>query len=289
MILEIRHLELMAAVAEHGTLTRASRELHVSQSALSHLLGNLEARLRTALFHRVGRRMVPTAAGLRLLDTARATIPHLQRAEEDLSRLSGGGGGVVRISTECYTCYHWLPALLQRLRTRTPGIEVQIVADATRAPGAALLEGRIDLAIVTSATSPHFRSFPLFRDRLVAIMPPGHRLAERAYLNPADLGDEHLLTYAVPRSELAVFTEFLDPAGVHPASVSRIELTEAILEMVRAGLGISVLAHWAAQPALTRRALIAKPLGRPPLSRQWSAVIVRSKRTPQHLETFVEA
>lgn len=288
MIIETRHLELMAAVAEHGTLTRASRQLHVSQSALSHLLANLEARLRVALFHRVGRRLVPTAGGLRLLAAARSTLPHLQSVEEDLRRLVNGEGGVVRVSTECYTCYHWLPAVLKRIARRRPGLEVQIVAEATRAPLTALRDGRIDVAIATSAPAP-FLGRPLFRDELVAVLPPDHPLARRKTLLPADFADQHLIVYGVPIEELSLFGEFLTPAGVTPARVSFIQLTEAILELVRAGLGISVLARWAVEPALARGTIVAVPVGRPPLKRQWWAITLPSERPVPHVSAFIEA
>src|SRR5262245_59196293 len=114
MILEIRHLRLVAAVAEHGSLTRAGRELHLTQSALSHQLLDLEGRLRTQLFLRMGKRMVPTVAGLRLIEAARQTLPTLLATEESLRRLASGRESVLRLSTECYTCYHWLPGALER-------------------------------------------------------------------------------------------------------------------------------------------------------------------------------
>jgi LysR family transcriptional regulator, regulator for metE and metH len=289
MILETRHLELMAAVAEHGTLTRASKELHLTQSALSHQLLNLETRLRTPMFSRVGRRMVPTAAGLRLLAAARSALPHLRTAEEDLRRLVDGRAGTVRVSTECYTCYHWLPGVLKRVARTVPGIEVQIVAEATRSPIAALSEGRIDLAITSTPGEAALEIHPLFTDELVAVMSPRHPLATRPYLVPADFTAEHLILYTVPRSELTVFNEFLGPAGVEPARVSHMQLTEAILEMVRADLGIGVLARWVAAPAVERGSLVTVPLGKRGLLREWSAVLLPSERHPPHLLAFLRA
>ncbi len=289
MILETRHLELMAAVADHGTLTKAGRELHVTQSALSHQLLNLETRLRTSLFSRVGRRLVPTAAGLRLLGAARSALPHLKSAEDDLRSLVNGRSGTVRVSTECYTCYHWLPGVLKRVERRVPGIEVQIVAEATRAPAAALLDGRIDVAITTTVGDDRLQARPLFRDELVAVMSPRHPLAGRPFVTPGDLQREHLILYTVPLSELSVFTEFLDPAGVRPARVSHIQLTEAILEMVRGDLGISVLARWVAAPMVDRGSLVAVPLGKRGLTREWSAVSLKSDSQAPHLAAFIDA
>src|SRR3954466_11146155 len=150
MILETRHLRLIEAVSQDGSLTKAGLRLHLTQSALSHQLLELEGRLRVSLFHRLGKRMVPTIAGLRLLEAANQAMPHLRSAEDDLQRLASGRHAVLRLSTECYTCYHWLPSVLAPFNERFPWVEVRIVAEATNHPVAALLKGTIDLAITHS-------------------------------------------------------------------------------------------------------------------------------------------
>ena len=289
MILETRHLRLAAAVAEHGSLTRAGRELHLTQSALSHQLLDLEGRLRVTLFHRMGKRMVPTVAGLRLLDAARQTLPALIAAEEDLRGLASGREAVLRLSTECYTCYHWLPRVLERFRERHPRVEVRIVSEATRRPMAALLEGTIDLGIATAAErDERLEYFPLFQDELVAVVAPGHRLASRAHIRAEDFASEHLIMYAVSESESTLFREVLGPAGVRPARVSSIQLTEAIVELVKAGVGVAVLARWAVAPHLDSGVLRALALTRRGFRRSWYAATVRQKESPDYLRAFAE-
>src|SRR5690349_901398 len=110
--LEVRHLRLVAAVADTGSVTRAARRLHLTQSALSHQLRDVETRLGTALFARTARRMVPTPAGERLLATARRVLDELAGAERDLGA-AAADAGVARVATQCYTCYHWLPGVLR--------------------------------------------------------------------------------------------------------------------------------------------------------------------------------
>src|SRR5262245_52175995 len=134
MDLEVRHMKLVQAVAAHGSLTRAGGELHLTQSALSHQLRDIETRLGTALFLRVGKRMVLTPAGEQLLRSARDVLSLIGRAEEEVRRYAGTNGAVLRLSTECYTCYHWLPPLLQAYASAHPNVEVQVVAEATPHP-----------------------------------------------------------------------------------------------------------------------------------------------------------
>jgi LysR family transcriptional regulator for metE and metH len=289
MIIEIRHLRLVAAVAEQGSLTRAGRELHLTQSALSHQLIELEGRLRTPLFLRMGKRMVPTIAGLRLLEAARQTLPTLLATEEALRRIASGRESVIRLSTECYTCYHWLPSVLERFRERFPRVDVEVVADATRYPVPALLEGRIDLAIAhTPVSDDRLTSHPLFADELCVITAPGHRLAGRSYVRAEDFAGENVVMYAMRESESTLFQEVLIPAGLRPARVTSIQITEGIIELVKAGHGIAVLARWAVKPHLDAGTLRAVRLTRNGLHRQWSAITVRQPKPPEYLVAFAE-
>src|SRR3954468_8058263 len=106
MDLEVRHLRLVAAVSAVGSLTRAGDQLHLTQSALSHQLRDIEARLGAALFLRVGKRLVLTPAGERLLHSATDILGRLQEAEHEIRQMGRERAGSLRITTECYTCYH---------------------------------------------------------------------------------------------------------------------------------------------------------------------------------------
>ena len=200
MILEVKHLQLVEAVAAYGSLTNAGKHLHLTQSALSHQLGELERRLGTPLFHRVGRRLVPTLAGDRLLRSATRALSILRRTESSLKRIAAGHEALLRFSTACYTTYHWLSPLLEEYARRCPKVEVQVVAEATRRPIEALLAGKIDVGIVSDVVPDDRIEFvPLFDDEVVLIVPPTHRLAMRSYVTAQDFVDEHLLVYTEPR------------------------------------------------------------------------------------------
>lgn len=288
MDLEVRHLQLVAAVAEMGSLTRAGDRLHLTQSALSHQLRGIESRLGAALFLRVGKRLVLTPAGERLLVSAKDILERLAQAEHDIRRMGKEHAGVLRLTTECYTCYHWLPPLLMRYRRKFPRIEVRIDVEATRRPIEMLLAGRIDLAIMSSTvTDRRLVSRKVFDDELVLIAAIDHRFAQLSHVRLTELRDETLYIYP-PRDESRVLQEVLLPAGISPARIEEVQLTEAITELVKAGLGVAVLARWAVQPMVDAGAILARPLTARGLHRQWRAVMPRDLARADYVMEFID-
>lgn len=287
--LEIRHLTLVDAVAELGNVTRAAERLHLTQSALSHQLRGIESRLGAPLFTRLSRRMALTPEGERVLTVARRVLDELKRAEDDVRGMSDAGRGVLRLATQCNTGYHWLPPLLDTFNRKHPGVEVQIVVGATGRPIEALLDGQLDLAVITDedVTDPRIVIRPLFADELVAIVAPSHRLAKRAWINPEDFAQENLMIYKADRKDSYVFTKILTPAGVEPARISQVPLTEAIVEMVKAGLGVGVLARWAVEPTLKSGAMVGVRITRRGVRRQWSAATLKNRIDPKWLAEFI--
>jgi LysR family transcriptional regulator for metE and metH len=285
--LEVRHLKLISAIAEEGGMTRASHRLHVTQSALSHQLRSIEERLGVALFVRRSRRMILTRPGERLLESARQVLRDLERAEAEVRRLGSDGGGVLRLCTQCYTCYHWLPRLLARFQRKFPKVEVRIVAEATNRAYEALLQGELDLAIVSKPVRhPGIRLQPLFQDEFVAVFAPDHPLASRRSVAPEDFRDETFLMYS-DAGDNTGYQMFLAPAGVTPRRFSQVKLTEAMVEMVKARLGVAIVARWSVAPQLASGELRAARLGRSGLHRQWSAATPRALPAPPWLDEFV--
>ena len=271
--LEVRDLRLMGAIAADGSLARASLRLHLTPSALSHHLLALEERLGVALCQRVGRRLTLTPAGARLAEAGARVFEALQDAERAV-RDAEPVRSVVRISTECHTTYYWLPSVIAAYERAFPTADVSFAANDGAGTVADLIEGRVDVALVTDrARDRRIRYVPIFRDELVALVHPDHTWASRERVVAADFADEHLIHYATTRSELTVFKDVLRPAGVQPRRVSPVLLTEAILEMVKSGLGIAVLAHWAAAPYVERGQVRAVRITARGLQRQWYAAM----------------
>jgi LysR family transcriptional regulator for metE and metH len=287
MRLELRDFRLVAAIADTGNLTRAGEHLHLTQPALSRQLADLERRVGSALFERSGRRMVPTRLGEHLLGRARLTLDQMREVETDLTQMVGGREIALRIATECYTVYHWLPAVLASYRDDHPTVDVQVVAQSSKEPIPALIAGALDLCIISSETRDRrVMTTRLFDDELVAVVSAQHALAERRTVKPEQLARERFLLYTPPEENVA-YRSILAPAGVTPRQLSVIQLTEAIVELVRANLGVSILARWAIEPYLGAGDLRVIRIAHPAVRRTWKAAIRSQRDVPAYLSDFV--
>lgn len=287
MNLEIRHLKLVAAIAETGSVTRAGNRLHLTQSALSHQLRDAEEQLGTSLFERKSGKMILTAAGERLLQAARTVLCELERAETEIQKNGAVVKGVIRMSTQCQTVYHWLPPRLILFQKQFPDVEVQLVIEATNNPFEALLEGKLDLAIVSDPIrNRKIRYLPLFEDEVVVAVPPGHKLAGRNCVEAQDFATENVLLYP-PKEESTLLTKVLEPAGIRPRKTQEVMLTEAIIEMIIGGLGIAALPKWTVAPQLASGALVGVPLKPPGYKWNWSVAQLRDNRTPVYVQEFI--
>lgn len=289
MDLELRDLRMVAAIAASGSVTRAAGDLHRTQSAISHQLRAIEQRLGTPLFLRVGKRMVVTAAGERVLAAARRVIEDIRTTEEEVRRLGARQAGVLRVCAQCNTGYHWLPPLVEVFRRRFPAVDVSLAVECTLRPLDALLEGKLEVAIVTQAVRhDQLRVRPLFEDEHAAIVAPDHPFATRAFVRPDDFASERLLLYSSSPDDSFTIQRILRPAGVTPERVSFVMLTEAILEMVKAGLGISVMQTWAIEPALRAGDIRAIPITADGIRRRWSAATLAAAGRVPHVEAFID-
>lgn len=288
VIVEVRHLRLVRAIHREGTLTRAADSLHVTQPAASRALSDLEGRLGLELFHREPRGMRPTPAGHHLVELAGRVLGLLRQVERELAELRDGERGTLRVTTQCYTCYHWLPRILASFAEDFPAVDLEVAPEATLRPVEAILAEEIDLAILQSPPGEAtVRRYHLFRDELVAVVAPEHPLAGRELLEPADFAGEHLIHHSDYADSLLA-TRVLAPAGVEPRRVSNLQLTEAVIAAVAAGLGTAVLPRWIVAEELRRKRLMAMSLTEEGTFRDWHAAILARRADEPALAALVE-
>lgn len=289
-MIEPKYLRLVDAILREGTLTRAAIHLHLSQSAASCQLKELETRLGGKLFRRQGRSLVPGDAARRIQSAAQRILPELDSLGREIEDLLQHRRSTIRIATECSTAYHWLTPVLRRLRSnkRFAELQVDMVPEARWHPIQALFEGRLDLGITADAPKDkRLVSWPLVEDELMLLVPSGHPLSQRRIVFARDFANEHLITFDAPPAHLNIFKNVLYPAHVAPKRVSRVQFTEAILEMVSSGMGVTVMAPWLARPYLESGAQKAVRVSGPGMKRHWRLYAMRG--LPQRQLDFAAA
>ncbi|RIV82240.1 LysR family transcriptional regulator [Aurantiacibacter xanthus] len=148
-----RRLRAVVAIAENGSLGRAAEAIHVSQPALSRMLGDLEARLETKLFERYAKGMVATQAGEILIEHARQLTFDIEQARHALQELRGLRSGQVRIGAVAATTRALLPRALEKMRRQAPGLKVELMEAPDSELTDALLDRRIDLIVASDSIS----------------------------------------------------------------------------------------------------------------------------------------
>jgi len=287
--LEARDLRLVYALVEGGGATQAGRLLHLSQSAISHQLRGLEERLGVQLFHRAGRRLSLSSAGQRLYAAAVDVLEPLARVEREVREAGVRARQPLRLSTECFTSYHWLPRALRQLALHHPQVELKIVAEATGDPMAALRRRELDLALCcTPEPRGRWMRRALFADEFMVVMHPRHPLAGRRVLAVDDIAGEPLFLYEFRPATLEQLGRRLFPEGGAFRQVVYVPLTEAIVEFVRAGLGISLLAGWSVARLVRAGEVVTARLTKRGLKRSWSGFYDRSSPIRPAIETLLD-
>jgi len=286
--LELRHLKTLLALRDTGNLSRAAQLLSLTQSALSHQLKGLEDHYGAALFERKSNPVSFSAAGQRLLRLAEGALPLVDDAERDVQRLVSGAAGTLRIAVECHTCFDWLMPAMDAFRTRWPEVELDIVSGFQADPVGLLHQHRAEVAIVSEvdADEAGVAVHPLFSFEIVALLPTGHALLAKPWLDAVDFADHTLITYPVPDDMLDVVRSVLLPAGIAPPRRTT-ELTVAMLQLVASGRGIAALPLWAVKSYLDRGYVASQRIGARGLTGRLYAAAPQHLAGKPYLDEFV--
>ena len=263
--LSSRQIEVFRAVIIAGSISGASRELNVSQPALSRLVRRMEDLVGFPLFERSGGRLQPTAEAQMVFARLQHIQSQLDGLDDAINRIARGETGQFRLGASPSLARQLVPAALARLRGRFPDLPLQL--DQLSLPQIvdylALASGECAVTI-TAVNHPTVESRPIWPGRLVCIMPRHHPLAGQRIVTAQDLDGEPLIACApgTPHRQMveAVFAE----AGAQPRVVVVGQFAESAIGLTQAGLGISVVDEFTAMDAASE-SLVVVPL--PPVPR----------------------
>ncbi len=262
--MDLRQIEQVLAVFEHGSVTAAAKALHLAQPSVSETLRRTERELGTPLFHRVGRRLVPTPAGEAFVGPARQLLRDRDGLLAEVASIAGGLGG--HLDLACLpTLAAWpLAPLLAALRHDLPAVTVRVfeandLASTTRL----VASGTAELGLGELPPPEGMGATRITRQELLAVLPPGSDVP--ATMPVRELAGHPLLTGPAGSSTRRLLDAALRRSAAKATIVGEIGTREALIPLVLSGAGATVLPADQANAA-GRLGAVVRPID-PPVHR----------------------
>jgi DNA-binding transcriptional LysR family regulator len=286
--LDSRQLRAFSILARTGSFTETARVLNLSQSAISHAIKTLENEVRCRLLDRVGKKVTLTQAGEQLLVHAGKILDTMSAAREELDHLGQWGRGRLRIGTSTTACQHILPAVLREFKESFPNFTIQIEPGDASHSFQMLSDRKIDLALtIKMREESQFEFRPLFTDELQFILSPLHPWARSGRVERASISRQNYIVYQKSSYTARMVEDYFRSEDLVPQSFLELGSMEAIKEMIKIGIGISILAPWIARKELDEKSLVALPLGKRKLRRHWGIMYWRERQLNLAEESFI--
>jgi len=281
-------LRAFCVLVRTGSFTQTARELHLTQSGVSYSIKALENDIGCRLLDRLGKKVMPTLAGEQLLEHATRILKEMDTARESLTRLGKWGSGRLRLGASTTACQHLIPPVLREFKESFPGHAIALEPADTPELVAALLGHRIDLALSLEVQrEPQLKFHPLFTDELNFIVAPFHPWAQAGRIERAAIARQNYILYSKWSITFRLIADYFRREQMELNTVIEAGSMEATKELVKLGLGVSILAPWITQKEIEEGSLVALPLGRRKLQRHWGILHWHAKQLNLAEETFI--
>lgn len=239
--MNIRKYEAFVRAVELGSLSKAAEELGYTQSGISHMMQSLEEEVGFSLMVRTSSGIQPNNEGQLLLPIIRQLLNTNEALEQYIAKIKGADTGRIRIAAYPSVATYWLPEIIRDFQKDYPHVEIQIIEMGSGAIEEIMENRQAELCIYAGGEEKGFEWVPLCRDRMLALVPPGHPLASQAAVRLEDLEAEEFI---MPMPDYDGEVRFiLDKLERWPHILFSACSDYAIINMVTEGLGISILSE----------------------------------------------
>jgi len=286
--LDSRQIRAFCVLARTGSFTQTARELHLTQSGVSHAMKALEGDVGCRLLDRLGKKVVLTQAGEQLLHHVTRILREMEGARESMAQLGKWGRGRLRLGASTTACQHIIPPVLREFKESFPEHAITIEPGDTLALVQSLLRHRIDLALTLEPEKePQLAFHPLFSDELQFVVGALHPWAQNGRVDRAEIPRQQYILYSKSSVTFRLVEQYFRQQQMVLNTVIELGSMEATKELVKLGIGVSILAPWIARKEIEEGSLVAFPLGRRKLERCWGVLHWRGKRLNLAEETFL--
>jgi DNA-binding transcriptional LysR family regulator len=286
--LDSRQLRAFQVLARTGSFTQTARELHLTQSGISHSMKALEAETGCRLLDRLGKKVVLSQAGEQLLQHAEKILLEMEAARESLALLGKWGRGRLRLGASTTACQYLIPPVLREFKESFPDHAISLEPGDTPQLVASLVGHRIDLALTLEAEKePQLEFHPLFNDELQFIVSALHPWAQAGRVERSEIPRQNYILYGKNSLTFRLIENYFRHEEMVLNTIIEVGSMEATKELVKLGLGIGILAPWVAEKEIGDGSLVTLPLGRKKLQRRWGILHSRGRRLSLAEETFI--
>ena len=254
-------LKTFHLVVRLRSFSDAAHHLGISQPAVTQQIRRLERGVGQRLFDRVGRRIAVTDAG-RTLDTFAQRIFHLLDAARDaMDNLAGLHTGHLEVGASRTAGAYYIAGLLDRFKRRYPGVRVSLMVGNSETILARVLDFSLHAGLIAGpCDNPYLVSLPLIRDRVLAILPAGHRLIRKRAVAVQDLHASPLILREPGSATRRLIEQAFRSHRLEVTAAMELESNEAIKSAVADGIGVGLMAHAAVAQELATGRLVARAL-----------------------------
>jgi DNA-binding transcriptional LysR family regulator len=284
----LRQLRAFSAVAHHQSFARAARQLHLTPSAVSLQIKELEQSVGLTLIGRKGRASCLTPAGEVLLADINRALAALKDAEDSVNRLHGGETGVVSVGMVSNAKY-FMPGFLAQFHSMHPGVGLRVSVGNRAQLLRQIAHGDVDFAVMGQPPDDlDVRATALAPQPLGILAAPGHRLAQSRSLPAAALADCEFIVREQGSGTRAAMDRYFHQSNISPPLVMELPCNESIKQAVIANMGIAFLSLHTARLELSGKALVLLDIVGLPLIRGWHVVSLRSRPLTQAAKSLLE-
>lgn len=237
--MNIKKYEAFVRAVELGSLSKASEELGYTQSGISHMMQSLEDEVGFPLMIRTSSGIIPNSEGEMLLPIIRQLLNTNESLEQNIAKIKGADIGHIRIASFSSVAIYWLPNIISAFQKDYPNVEIQIIEGGADRIDAMMDNHEADMCLYTGGENRPFDWLPLCRDEMLALLPPGHPLTERAAV-PIEAFENEQFIMPLAGYDYEVH-HVLDRLEHYPHIRFSACNDYAIISLVTAGLGVSIL------------------------------------------------
>ena len=239
MDMNIQKYMSFVKTVEYGSFTKAAEILNYSQSGISRMIGDLEKEWKIVLLERNKGGVRLTSDGLKLLPYAKGLVDEYEKLQMQIDELNGLQSGLIRIGTFSSVATHWLPNIIKEYQKDYPHVDYELLLGDYTEIEEWILEGRVDCGFLRLPTHPELETVFLEQDRLMAVIPEKHHLADCEKFPVTALCDEPFML--LEKGAKAEVSEIFEKCNLTPKVHFTTWDDYAIMSMVESGLGISIL------------------------------------------------